>query len=132
IFLQDYGFTPDQLLIATHAKHKKRYINTLLRAYPHLPFILMGDSGQKDPEIYAQIVAENPGRILAVYIRDVSHDQRDAEVETLAAQIAAHGVPMCLVPDSLAVAEHALTLGLLTPDQLPLIQEAMQADTAVS
>ena len=41
------------------------------RAYPSLPFILIGDNSQKDPEIYRAIIDEHPGRILAIYIRNV-------------------------------------------------------------
>ena len=118
LFLQDYGFTPDQLLIASHASHKKGYISRLLDAYPHLPFVLMGDSGQKDPEIYQQIVADYPGRILAVYIRDVTTEARDTAVDEIAAQVAAHGVPMVRVPDSQTAAQHAFRLGLIRDGKL--------------
>jgi phosphatidate phosphatase APP1 len=46
-------------------------------AYPHLNFVLIGDSGQEDPKIYREIVAIFPGRILAVYIRDVQLADRE-------------------------------------------------------
>ncbi len=47
----------------------------------------MGDSGQKDPEIYAEVVAKYPDRIRAIYIRDASADQRDLEVKAIAEQL---------------------------------------------
>lgn len=125
LFLQDYGITPDQLIIASHESHKKRCISHVLDTYPELPFVLMGDSGQKDPEIYQQIVAEYPGQILAVYIRDVTNDQRDAEVDAIALKVQAQGVPMLRLPDSLAAAQHAATLGLIAPAHLPLIEAAV-------
>ena len=52
-----------------------------------LPFVLLGDSGEQDPEIYGEIVSSYPGRILAVYIRDVSGEPRRGTV----AELAQHG-----------------------------------------
>ena len=68
---------------------KRKLIQDLLDMYPELPFVLLGDSGQHDPEIYAEVVRENPGRIRAIYIRDVSggtDDDRAQEVAALAAR----------------------------------------------
>lgn len=56
--------------------HKIDKIQKILNAYQGVPFVLVGDSGQKDPEIYQKIVAENPGRISQVYIRDVKRSKK--------------------------------------------------------
>ena len=37
-----------------------------------MPFVLIGDSGQHDPEVYRRIVERFGERVLAVYIRDVA------------------------------------------------------------
>ncbi|MCB0641171.1 MAG: DUF2183 domain-containing protein [Phaeodactylibacter sp.] len=59
--------------IANHAKgHKYRAIVKLLTAYPDMPFILIGDSGEKDAEIYRSIDHQFPGRIRAIIIREVA------------------------------------------------------------
>ena len=66
--------------------------------YPALPFVLLGDSGQHDPEIYSEVVRENPGRILAIYIRDVSDgkdDDRAEEIGLLAEQNASWAWSCC-------------------------------------
>lgn len=34
-------------------------------------FILVGDSGEQDPEVYAEMARRHPGRVLAIVIRDV-------------------------------------------------------------
>ncbi|MGL4368282.1 MAG: phosphatase domain-containing protein, partial [Spirochaetota bacterium] len=44
----------------------------VMKKLPLRTFIFVGDSGEKDPEIYAAAAAEFPGRVLAVCIRDVS------------------------------------------------------------
>lgn len=82
----------------------------------------MGDSGEEDPEIYAQVVAENPGRILAVYIRDVAPDADHSDVEALAAQVRAAGSTLILAADSLTMAHHAAEQGWIAADSLPAIK----------
>ena len=51
--------------------HKIEKIELLMKLYPGMKFILVGDSGQHDPEIYAEIMQKFPGRTLAVYIREI-------------------------------------------------------------
>lgn len=131
LFLKDYGITADQLFTSGHGKHKLKQIEKIMSTYPELPFVLVGDSGQKDPEIYQQAAAHYPGRIKAIYIRDVSDDQRDEEVRAIAADVErTHGVPMILAADSLAAAEHAAAHGMVPPDKLPGIRQAMTMDAA--
>ncbi|MCI0505015.1 MAG: DUF2183 domain-containing protein [Gammaproteobacteria bacterium] len=47
-------------------------INALLTQYPRRKFILVGDAGEKDPEIYSRIAKDNPDRILKIFIRRLS------------------------------------------------------------
>jgi phosphatidate phosphatase APP1 len=120
LFLRDYGLEQPPLegygTQGGHAGHKTLYIEQLLAAYPHLPFVLIGDSGQKDPEIYAAIAVRHPDRIRSIYIRDIAPallEPRDAEVRSLARATSVHGVPMLLVADSAAAHAHAAQLGLV-------------------
>jgi phosphatidate phosphatase APP1 len=115
IFLRDLGLTENYLLASR--EHKYGTIEQLLQLYPDLPFVLIGDSGEKDAMIYLQVVQNYPGRIKAVYIRDVEphrrDTKRDARVLSLAEQSLAAGVEMLLVPDTAAAAQHALEKGLI-------------------
>ena len=79
--------------------------------------MLIGDSGQEDPEIYAAIAREAPDRVAAIYIRHTTGVDlgRNAEVDRLAAEITAFGVPMLAADDSAQIAAHAAELGLLDP-----------------
>jgi len=52
-------------------EHKYEEIKTLLEFYPNQKFILIGDSGQKDPAIYTKIALEYSGRIEVIYIRKI-------------------------------------------------------------
>ncbi|MCB9076665.1 MAG: DUF2183 domain-containing protein [Anaerolineaceae bacterium] len=116
LLLQDYGLEPGQWLHADHQKHKLRQIERVLTILPDLPFILIGDSGQQDPEIYREVVHRYPDRILAIYIRDVSLDRRQAEIETIAAGLGPAGVEMLLVKDTQLAMQHAAAQGFISAE----------------
>ncbi|MBW3545955.1 MAG: DUF2183 domain-containing protein, partial [Bacteroidetes bacterium] len=67
--LRDVGMDKGKFYKTSHGAHKLEKIRRVLETFD-LPFILIGDSGQHDPEIYEEIVRDYPKRILAVYIRD--------------------------------------------------------------
>lgn len=115
LLLRDYGL--HMLRSFGQPSPKARLIQDLLELYADLPFLLLGDSGQTDPEIYAEIVRGNPGRIRAVYIRDVSGGAdlaRCASIAALATDLAALGVDLLLSPDTADFAEHAREKGWIT------------------
>lgn len=55
------------------SEHKMRTIRFLLEFYPKKPFILVGDNGQKDIDIYSHICEEYPTRIKGVMIRKLTY-----------------------------------------------------------
>lgn len=120
LFLKDWSPTN----LGKHRDHKLGIIRTLLATYPALPFILIGDSGEKDPEIYHQAVREHPGRVRAIFIRDVTNAERDAEIAEIAEKTARLGTPLFAVTDSAAAAEHAASLGLIPPRAVDAVRAA--------
>jgi hypothetical protein len=56
--------------------HKLGVIDRLLTEFPLRRFVLVGDSGEADPEIYAQVWRANPRRIDSIVIRDVTDEGR--------------------------------------------------------
>lgn len=54
------------------AERKKGTVERVIRDFPQRQWILVGDSGEADLEVYTEIVEKFPGRILAVFIRDVT------------------------------------------------------------
>jgi phosphatidate phosphatase APP1 len=123
LFLKDWSPS----VLGKHKTHKLGIIRTLLRTYPELPFILIGDSGEEDPEIYLQTVREHPGRIPAIYIRDVTTARRDAEVHAIARVSRSLGTEMSLVADTAAAAEHAAANGFIEPEAVARIRLASSA-----
>lgn len=51
--------------------HKSGKIELLMEMFPEMQFYLIGDSGQHDPEIYAQVMQDFPDRVKDVFIRIV-------------------------------------------------------------
>ena len=101
---------------AIHFAHKLHEINDLLTTYPELPFVLLGDSGQEDTRIYSEVVRQHPGRIRAIYIRDVQVPARALLVGPIIEELNAEQVPMLLVPDYATAAAHATELGLIVKE----------------
>ena len=130
LLLRDFGLEQDRLVAGPHERHKFAAISSVLERHASLAFVLIGDSGQHDPEIYRRVVEAYPDRIRAVYIRDVSEEARDAAVREHIAALEAQGVPLLLVPDTLAAARHAAELGLIDADTLPAIARAVEKDHA--
>ncbi|CAG8586313.1 6104_t:CDS:2 [Paraglomus occultum] len=85
-FFKEYNFPPGSAhlkfydgLIKSAREQKENptaskfmYIRELLKDFPQRKFILVGDSGELDPEIYTTIAREHPDRIVRIFIRDVS------------------------------------------------------------
>jgi len=117
LFLRDWGLNEDELLPTNHRLHKLRTIRNLLDVFKELSFILIGDSGQEDPEIYVEVVKEYPGRILGVYIRDVSKDvERVQAIEQMAREVAAVGCSLILAEETSQMAQHAVSQQWISPE----------------
>jgi phosphatidate phosphatase APP1 len=57
-------------------KHKISYLRFFL-ANTMRDYVLVGDSGEKDPEIYGTITREYPQRIRAIFIRAIKNEAFD-------------------------------------------------------
>lgn len=113
ILLRDIELSPENLLSFDHKSHKREQIDPVFRRFPDLPFILIGDSGQKDVEIYSQIVQDSPDRILGIYIRDVlpENEERKQEIEAIAQTIRTAGVEFTLFSETYSAVKHAAKQG---------------------
>ncbi|HVF45828.1 MAG TPA: phosphatase domain-containing protein [Pyrinomonadaceae bacterium] len=52
-------------------EQKLEQIRRIMRAFPGRKFILYGDSGEKDPEVFRRIKGEFPEQVIEIHIRDV-------------------------------------------------------------
>lgn len=127
LLLTDWGPSRTSLFRVPTKQHKLTLIRSLLSEHPALQVVLIGDTGQLDPEIYATIAQEAPDRVRAVYVRRTvgMPAKRAVEVRELARRVAAHGVPMLVVEDSVQIAEHAAGIGLLDAADVHAVRAAI-------
>lgn len=64
-------------LLSSQNETKLAAITPLLAAFPQRTFLLIGDSGEQDPEIYGQIAREHPEQVTAIFIRNATGETRD-------------------------------------------------------
>lgn len=129
ILLRDLGLSRDIVLATGHESHKLSKIQPILNLYPELPFILIGDSGQQDAEIYRQVVHDYPGRILAVYIRNVTPEpKRQEAICALAEEVRSAGSQLLLAQDTLAAAMHAVEQGWISSEALQAVRIEKEVD----
>ena len=72
-------------------EHKRRELRRLVRMFPRVKWLLVGDDGQHDPEIYAEFARDFPANVAGIAIRSLS------QIE----QFMSHGTVEALVPDAL-------------------------------
>lgn len=113
---------------SAHKEHKLRQIEKVFDHTGKLPFILIGDSGQKDPEIYREVVRKFPGRVFAIYIRDVTKERRDQQVQQIMDETTSLGAEMLFVKDTEAAARHAIQHGYIRPVELDDVQREKAKD----
>ena len=106
IFLRDLGIGDDQFISRGHGDHKSRAIDRIMAANPNLPFMLIGDTGQHDAEIYLEACHRHGGRIAAVILREPGPGPDDASRNAISTMrrlgvIVAHGTDFGKVAEEL-------------------------------
>ncbi len=114
LFLREWGLRFRPPFVRRDADHKIEIINELLAVSPELPVVLIGDSGQHDPEMYHDIVKSWPDRVRLVLIRDVSNGSRSLAIAELARDA---GIPFILAKCSGEMAAAAAGLIAQHPEQ---------------
>lgn len=66
------------LMFGDPQSRKIELIGGLIERFPKRKFILVGDSGERDPEAYGEVARKFPDQILAVCIRDVTGEAADS------------------------------------------------------
>jgi len=74
LLLTDWGPTPERWF-RSGQEHKRATLTRLAKEFPHVRWLLIGDDGQHDEEIYAEFAAAHPDNVAAVAIRHLSPAQ---------------------------------------------------------
>ena len=131
LFLREWGLTLQRPLPRRSEDHKQALIEKMLGLYDEMQFLLIGDSGQHDPEVYAEVVRRYPGRICAIYIRQIGDsDSRKAELDRLGEELAALGCVMLLSTDSLDMAHHAHANGYIDAASVEMVRAEIEHQLA--
>jgi hypothetical protein len=73
--LRSYGtrsILSDLLGVSQPSDRKRDAVLEVVTSFPHSRFILVGDSGEQDLELYAAVARDHPEQILCIFIRDVN------------------------------------------------------------
>lgn len=64
-------------LVRPQEAFKTGQIEALFKAFPRRRFVLVGDSGEQDPEIYGNLARKHGEQVRAIWIRNVTHETAD-------------------------------------------------------
>ncbi|PYI64198.1 ACP synthase [Arthrobacter livingstonensis] len=115
LLLTDWGPTR-QRWFRSGREHKRNNLERLAREFPGVQWLLVGDDGQHDPEIYADFARAHAGQTAAIAIRQLSAGEallagRRAHEDSPATE---HGpVPWATAPDGAGMAAQLGNYGLL-------------------
>ena len=127
LMLRDIGLSREHFFSGSHTEHKLIQIKRIFDIIHDIPFILIGDSGQHDAEIYLQVIRDFPGRVKMVYIRDVDPANHTKVLKT-ALEIGTLGVEMMLVNDTMEATHHAVSKGWILEGDIAHIVEEKKED----
>ena len=74
LLLTDWGPTADRWF-RSGQEHKRTTLQRLSQEFPHIKWLLIGDDGQHDQEIYSEFAHAHPDNVAAVAIRRLSPTQ---------------------------------------------------------
>jgi hypothetical protein len=79
--LMQYRLKDETLLNLFRSSYEKKLpvLERLLNDFPGHRFILVGDSGEQDPEVYAELARTHPAQVKAIHIRAVQGSDLSAE-----------------------------------------------------
>lgn len=102
LFLTDWG-PSDRYLHRSGKDHKIQAISRIAEGYPDLPLVLIGDSGQEDPEIYTELANKYPGRVALILIISAGRGSTDKTEHwrNRSPELRAQGVPLYVIDDAL-------------------------------
>ena len=120
IFLRDLGLP--YLKSASEFGHKEGSILRLIADFPTLRFVLIGDSGEKDADIYHSVAKRHPDRIAAIIIRNVKNNKNAKRIQRMFSRLPS-GLNYHLVKSSEEAASHLKRLGFINHEQLVQVQK---------
>ncbi|MDH6181176.1 phosphatidate phosphatase APP1 [Microbacteriaceae bacterium SG_E_30_P1] len=113
LLLTDWGPTHDRIF-RSGQEHKRTSLERIAREFPTTKWLLIGDDGQHDPELYREFATAHPENVAAVAIRNLSPGEAVlAGGRNTDAADAVSGVPWISAPDGAGLYEKLAAAGLV-------------------
>jgi phosphatidate phosphatase APP1 len=114
LLLTDWGPTHDRFFRSGRA-HKATNLARLASEFPHVKWLLVGDDGQHDEELYAEFASAHPSNVAAVAIRQLSTSEAVlAGGRSRAVPDGTEDARWVYSPDGAGLAEQLADAGILT------------------
>ena len=115
LLLTDWGPTTDAWF-RSGQQHKQTTLNRLAQEFPQIRWLLVGDDGQHDEQIYADFCEQHPDQVHAVCIRQLSPGEAVLAGSNFRGQPRRDGstAPWLYAADGAGLAERLEAGGLLT------------------
>lgn len=127
LFLTDWGPT-DRYLHRSGSMHKKHTIGRLMHAYPHTPFLLVGDTGQGDFDAYTDAARHFPGQVALIVLLPVGDKENEEQLRERAAALRdEEDIPVHVVATVLEAAQLTFDAGLCDDLTLEEVQTELGA-----
>ena len=92
--------------LPSRKRSKRRVIEQIMADFPDRRFLLVGDSGERDPEVYAAVARQRPDQVTGIAIRRVASKirprKRGERFDDLARRLPAGMLHVFSEPDELA------------------------------
>lgn len=125
LFLTDWA-PQERYITRSGSEHKRTTLRRLFEAYPEARFVLIGDSGQRDPYNYTDLAREYPDSVAHIVIVDCGIEEKAEEVRGFAATREPHDVPFTFATDAARAAEALAESGLINPEDVLGVREALK------
>ena len=124
LFLTDWG-PQERYVMRSGKEHKRLTLSRLFASYPNTRFIMIGDSGQADPDTYLAAARQFPSSVAAIVILDVGEHmaERATELKTWTAHLAKEGIAFNLVADAHEAARVLAERGFIEKDVIEKVNQ---------
>jgi len=118
LLLTDWGPTHDRWF-RSGRDHKRDTLSRLAKEFPDVRWLLVGDDGQHDEELYGNFAASHPENVTAVCIRQLSTSEAVlAGGRTLVDTHDRQQLPWMYAPDGAGLSEQLAEIGVLPKSDL--------------
>ncbi len=112
LLLTDWGPTHDRWF-RSGPDHKRTQLARLAAEFPRVRWLLVGDDGQHDPQLYGEFAEAHPGNVAAVAIRQLTTGQAVLAGGRSEPEPHPEEIPWRYAPDGAGLSSQLTELGLL-------------------